>query len=206
MERLNGSKGVLLSFSPGKKKWRAFLLQAQNPLLFAFTSSKASALKFYLPGVLSPKSWNVMYLSLLLHVVHLFYISSQNFSFYVLFYTLELWEEVGFLLKFSRLYMMLFWMQRRKAWNFEEMMEGSQKKKPKKPNLLADTVFSWSLDDIVNERLFKNKVFWGYLPNLSRNFSSFDVFIEERLRLYVSFVIFLNSHCPVKKKLKQVKW
>ncbi|XP_062007129.1 uncharacterized protein LOC133724421 [Rosa rugosa] len=38
------------------------------------------------------------------------------------------------------------------------MMEGSHKKKPKKPNLLAETVFSWSLDNIFNERLFKNKV------------------------------------------------
>ncbi|PRQ41353.1 putative hydrolase [Rosa chinensis] len=37
-------------------------------------------------------------------------------------------------------------------------MEGSHKKKGKRPNLLADTVFSWSLDDIFNERLFKNKV------------------------------------------------
>nr|XP_011463486.1 PREDICTED: helicase sen1-like [Fragaria vesca subsp. vesca] len=37
-------------------------------------------------------------------------------------------------------------------------MEASHKKKGKRPNLLADTVFSWSIDDVLNERLFKNKV------------------------------------------------
>nr|XP_011457958.1 PREDICTED: uncharacterized protein LOC105349612 isoform X2 [Fragaria vesca subsp. vesca] len=37
-------------------------------------------------------------------------------------------------------------------------MEVSHKKKGERPNLLADTVFSCSLDDVFNERLFKNKV------------------------------------------------
>ncbi|KAL6187360.1 hypothetical protein ACLB2K_038759 [Fragaria x ananassa] len=49
----------------------------------------------------------------------------------------------------------------RKASAFElekVKMEASHKKKGKRPNLLADTVFSWSLDDVLNERLFKNKV------------------------------------------------
>lgn len=52
-------------------------------------------------------------------------------------------------------------MQITKANDFEldkEMMEGSHKKNTKKRNLLVDTVFSWSLDNIFNEHLFKNKV------------------------------------------------
>ncbi|KAL6210143.1 hypothetical protein ACLB2K_021080 [Fragaria x ananassa] len=56
---------------------------------------------------------------------------------------------------------MLFLNADKKASAFELVkvkMEVLHKKKGERPNLLADTVFSCSLDDVFNERLFKNKV------------------------------------------------
>lgn len=43
-------------------------------------------------------------------------------------------------------------------------MEGSSKKKTK-PDPFTDTVFSWSIEDIFNEDLFKDKVFDSTFTN-----------------------------------------
>lgn len=51
----------------------------------------------------------------------------------------------------------------------EKMMEGSSKKKTK-PDPFTDTVFSWSVEDIFNEDLFKDKVFDSTFTNKNLNF------------------------------------
>lgn len=51
-------------------------------------------------------------------------------------------------------------------------MEGSSKKKTK-PDPFTDTVFSWSIEDIFNEDLFKDKVFDSTFTNKNSHFLVF---------------------------------
>lgn len=95
---------------------------------------------------------------------HLF----QNHFFFLLHKEVGFWRTSGFSVK--RFIIIGFVLKKAdKKSKFlrvreEKMMEGSSKKKTK-PDPFTDTVFSWSIEDIFNEDLFKDKVFDSTFTN-----------------------------------------